>query len=646
MKTRYNAIFGAFAPSRNRRHGGRVLALALLCAGLTLLPSQAQAWSYYPNLMLDSVLSVWTAHGDTFLRTGSGFTLRHRGVLVGRLDSLGFWPSGSGSGSDTSALHHKSLGLNVTDTIAFVHGPNTTLITGDGVRGRYGTGYALLDTVQLGIIGTDTFWRTGRNGQILGGYGNKTKNPNTTVVGGVGNFAGSNGSFIGGGELCSAYAKSSPAQRGVIGGGYNNVLQDLGTYHSFIGGGYGNRCGEAYEVIGGGRENFVGSDGADASGICGGQWNYVYTTNFPGSVVGYGLGDTVTGDYGVAVGGNRLMVTGTNATACGGYGNWAKGFNSFSAGWLDTAGYDTMSYMDNANRLGVITTYNFAARDGYYLGTGPGAKSLLTIMAETTAAHTYPDSSAGEFTRDSIVARQGLRIGTTTIHGGGDSLIATTFKGALSGNATTADQADSADRAHVATYADSAGNSAQVGGKSLERLGIAMKDTSNAVVGRFRSSVPDTVRTYVVNYSRVFGVGSPALDSFLKLDSILVAESLSVQDIWCNLTFAGFQTASFALGSDGHTAGPLVQTNLLGDSTGPVGNQITLLSSPYAYASSDLNHSTLMRYPGASGNYLRAYQIKTADLGIHLNFSIAPPGVGSTFTIVGTVTVVLRKQRT
>jgi hypothetical protein len=618
-----------------------ILALAVVVVGLFAADRSVEAPKTFRNVKaVDSLYSLWLCK-----------------ARVGMFDTLIYdFATGDTYMTDTSALHHKSLGLNVTDTITFVHGPDTTLVTGDGVRGRYGTGYALLDTAQLGIVGTDTFWRTGRNGQVLGGFGNKAKNPNTTVVGGVGNFAGSNGSFVGGGELCSAYAKSGPAQRGVIGGGYNNVLQGNGTYHSFIGGGYGNRCGEAYEVIGGGRENFVGSNGAEASGICGGQWNYVNTTNFPGSVAGYGFGDTVLGGYGVAIGGLGLQVDGDWAVGLGGAENWAKGGHSVSSGKWDTAGANVFSYLNNEVRQCTMETYTFRARSGYLLGTDGSARNLLdtTLSQARTAAgdsarkYAYPDSSAGEFTRDSLVARQGLRIGTATIHGGGDSLIATTFKGSLSGNATTADQADSADRAHLATIADStriAYSAYSIGTEAYDVIGKLAGDTSRAVVGRFRSSVPDTVRTYVVNYSRVFGVGSPALDSFLLLDSILIAKSLSVQDIWCNLTFAGFQTASFALGSVGHTAGPLVQTNLLGDSTGPVGNQITLPSTPYAYSSSDLNYSTLMRVGGAVG-YPRAYQIKTTDLGIHLNFSIAPPGVGSTFTIVGTVTVVLRKQGT
>jgi len=227
----------------------------------------------------------------------------------------------------------------------------------------------------------------------LAGTGNTASGLASVVVGGALNNTYSTYSFVGGGIA----NKSCGSSASVVGGGLNTSC----CSYSFIGGGLQNiTSGVTSSVVGGGKN----TAGGNCSFIGGGTLNII-TSGGSSSFIGTGRGNTVSGSYGMALGGSGNTVSGSFSSAIG------CGLNATANCTLYTNNIITGGL--SANTISA-TTYNNLPVSGLTQGTN------ITITNNGSGNYTISSTGGG---------------GTFT---GGTVSGATIFTGGLSANTISA----------------------------------------------------------------------------------------------------------------------------------------------------------------------------------------------------------------
>jgi len=197
------------------------------------------------------------------------------------------------------------------------------------------------------------------NMAVLGGYGNRTWAPYTSVGGGRNNKAGNDAADTSA-IVVGGYGNQANAKFSYIAGGQNNIASGAsasigggssnsasGSYTS-IGGGSANYAGTSYSTIGGGLFNRVAyagfatvaggdSNWADdyASTVGGGRFNVAW---MPYSTVAGGDTNRAQNSYSSVGGGSHNLAAGLYSTVGGGYGNRAdSAYATVGGGRCDTA---------------------------------------------------------------------------------------------------------------------------------------------------------------------------------------------------------------------------------------------------------------------------------------------------------------------
>jgi hypothetical protein len=254
---------------------------------------------------------------------------------------------------------------------------------------------------------------------IAGGYSNTipANALHSSIGGGLGNRTG-----VGGGTIAGGLYNTNDALASFIGGGQQNfigtnvlVTVEFGRFtnnasFSAINGGYGNRNIGHYSVIGGGVSNRLGGvlDPVFSATISGGSGNLAYGN---GSSIGGGLDNVIGGQYSAIPGGSGNTALGSHAVAAG---RRAKANHSGSFVWADDTDADFASttnkqFAIRANN-GVVIQSSATALDlrggGALRVAGAGVNTATPIFthkataantsgAETRISHPHCDNKPG-----------------------------------------------------------------------------------------------------------------------------------------------------------------------------------------------------------------------------------------------------------
>jgi len=216
---------------------------------------------------------------------------------------------------------------------------------------------------------------------------------------------------------------SSVAGATIGGGGNGSLPQRVTDDYGTVGGGSGNRAGNAdnspsnatYATVGGGYRNLASGDGATVSG------GYYNTASGSDATVGGGANNSASG-YGSAVsGGNYNVASGLNATAVGGYGNVATAtMTSIGGGYINVAtGYIATIAGGQQNHA----TGQWTSIGGGLVNTASGDMATVSGGYENTAT-AYATVGGGH-----LNSATGL---TATI-GGGEYIVVTSTAGTVGG---------------------------------------------------------------------------------------------------------------------------------------------------------------------------------------------------------------------
>jgi hypothetical protein len=229
----------------------------------------------------------------------------------------------TGSGTGLEGLNASSLvsgivpDARLSENIALLNSSPTftgNVTAGDilaGARLRIGSGHELVGTVST-IAGGMNNTNYSLRSFIGSGSGNLIRNGfASAIVGGDGNLANNNYSFVGGGQTNAANGTY-----GTIGGGRKNSAAD---YASVAGGSYNAATGAGAFVGGGGNGGLNPSRGTNNIASGGSA-----------SVVG-GLDNTASGHFSFVGGGNGNIASGEGSMVAGG-GDVHGGTNNVAAG--------------------------------------------------------------------------------------------------------------------------------------------------------------------------------------------------------------------------------------------------------------------------------------------------------------------------
>jgi hypothetical protein len=201
-------------------------------------------------------------------------------------------------------------------------------------------------------------------GAFVAGSNNSSVGAQSTVTGGLHNYAGASGATISGGTFDSATGTLA-----TIGGGTINSAAGDG---STVSGGRNNTARSLYTTIGGGHTNIASADYATVSG---GKTNSA-TALF--SWVGGGVMDSATGDYSSVAGGTENHADGDYSSVGGGVLNRAGGNRSTISGGStnSAAGLDATvggGLLNNASdQSGTVSGGGHNAAVGNYATVGGG----------------------------------------------------------------------------------------------------------------------------------------------------------------------------------------------------------------------------------------------------------------------------------
>jgi len=206
---------------------------------------------------------------------------------------------------------------------------------------------------------------------VVGGYGNKANAKFSYIAGGQNNTADGASASIGGGGSNSASGSYS-----MVGGGLNNKAC---SSHTTVAGGDSNTASNYYAAVGGGLQNAASGN---SSTVGGGFYDSALTHY---STVGGGYHNTASTNRWSTVGGGYYnSATGEDAVVAGGEANVASGYDATIAGGGHcnaTLSYATVGGGSNNNATGSCATVG-----GGYYNTASGSYATVPGGASNTAS--------------------------------------------------------------------------------------------------------------------------------------------------------------------------------------------------------------------------------------------------------------------